>query len=128
MDSKFFCSLFEGDSPNGIKLGAKQLSADIVELSWYYCPLNQLDDCVKFNLYYDGGTGSVDYDNCLASTPYIGPRHYTVNLQVPSTGRYLFAVRAVSGQGLEENDFGVVAIEINVNVPSSVQHVHSEQV
>jgi hypothetical protein len=111
-----------------IKLGAKQLSADIVELYWYYCPLNQLDDCAKFNLYYNGGTGSIDYDNCLTSTPYIGPKHYTANLQISSTGRYLFAVRAVSSQDLEENSFNVIAIEMNTNVPESVQYVDSKQV
>jgi hypothetical protein len=111
-----------------IKLGAKQLSADIVELSWYYCPLNQLDNCTKFNIYYDGGTGGIDYDNCLTSTPYVGPKHYKTNLQISSTGRYLFAVRAVSSQGLEENNFSVIAIEMSTNVPEPVQYVDSKQV
>jgi hypothetical protein len=111
-----------------IKLEAKQLSADIVELGWYYCPLNQPDNCTKFNLYNDGGTGNIDYNNCLASTPYVGPKHYKSNLQISSTGRYLFAVRAVSSQGLEENNFSVIAIEMNTNVPESVQYVDSEQV
>lgn len=111
-----------------IKLRGKQSADDIVELNWYYCPLSQWDDCVKFNLYYDGGTGIIDYDNCLASTPYIGPKHYTASLQISSIGRYFFAVRAVARNGVEENGCNVIAIEMNTSAPGAVQYVGSKQV
>ncbi len=81
--------------PNGVfALAAEQVESDKVQLLWYYCSLDQQTGPSCFKVYYDGGTGQVDFQNALAEITYVGGRFYTCRSDSLADGRYLFAVRA----------------------------------
>ncbi|MFA5785155.1 MAG: hypothetical protein WC962_09780, partial [Phycisphaerae bacterium] len=73
---------FAGDlsqpAPNGISdLKIEIINGDAIKLTWFYCPLQQQSPPVCFNIYYDAGTGQIDYQNPLAQIEYQGRIFYT---------------------------------------------------
>ena len=94
-----------------------QLEGLKAKLLWFYCSINQtqVPDC--FNVYGDGGSGQIDYENAIASVDYSGPRCYEFQTGVLSEGRHMYCVRAVSESGSEEDFSGVVKIQISASLP-----------
>jgi len=83
-----------------------------VELIWYYCPIAQGEKPARFNIYYDFGTGQIDYENPAAVIDYIGRRFYSCKKTLPQTGAYLFVIRAVGLSGSENLCFRRLRIQM----------------
>jgi hypothetical protein len=97
-----------------------QIAGAKVELLWYYNPLEQESEPVRFNIYYDDGTGQVDYDSVLATVSYVGRRFYNWQSAALSPGRYLFAVRAEDSVGIENDCRAVIGFEVDAVSPEGV--------
>ncbi|HIJ71600.1 MAG TPA: hypothetical protein HPP87_09600 [Planctomycetes bacterium] len=109
-------------------LTARQVAGPRVRLLWYYCSMGQGAEPVSFNVYWDGGTGEVDYEVASGRLDYTGPRYYSFETDVLTSDSYEFCVRAVSKDGRESNDLGSVRIQIRYSVPESVGLLHANVV
>jgi hypothetical protein len=106
--------------PNGISgIVARQTSKNRVRLVWYYCPLEQESEPVRFNIYFDEGGGQIDYENPVAVIDYAGRKYYTYQSDELSSGRYLFAVRAEDTTGIKSESLAKAEVQLNAMSPSS---------
>ncbi len=88
--------------PNSIiELKAEQLADDKVRLIWFYCPLGQKSKPACFKIYYDAGTGQINYENPLATVKYAGRKFYSYISSSLNTGTYLFAIKAEDSAGAQ---------------------------
>ena len=88
--------------PNGVfSLDCRRTIDGRVCLMWFYCGLDQHAEPEQFRVYRGGPDGPIDFDNPLAVVPYEGRRFYRYCTDVPADGRYRFAVKAVSADGIE---------------------------
>ncbi|MHC5059704.1 MAG: hypothetical protein ACYTFK_01275 [Planctomycetota bacterium] len=108
--------LAESGCNDAFALTATQAGGPKALLLWYYCPVAQSAGPAKFNIYWDSGTGLIDYETALGSVDYVGRRYYSFETAALSGGSYRFCVRAVTKDGLENDGLGTVAIQIR-NVP-----------
>jgi len=103
----------EAARPNDIfEAAARQISGGKVELVWYYCPIEQGSCPKELRVYFDGGTGEVDYQNPVATVAYKGRRFYRYQSDQLEQGRCLFSIRAADAAGNERESMGQVAIEV----------------
>jgi len=102
-------------------LAAKQIQGPKVRLVWYYYPVSQADKCVSFNIYWDSGTGQIDYETALGSVDYAGPRYYGFETGVLSENKYQFCVRGIMKDGQENEHLGKVQIQIRDALPAAVE-------
>ncbi len=108
----------EVSRPNLIfTLNAEVIEDNKVRLNWLYCPLEQKSVPVCFRIYFDNGSGQIDYINSIAEIEYIGRESYHFVTQSLETKTYLFAVRAASLDGIES----VSAKNINVQLENDKQ-------
>lgn len=108
--------------PNKIfALKAEQVECNKIKLTWFYCPVEQKSQPVRFNIYYDGGTGRLDYENPLATIDYRGRIFYSFTTDCLETGRYIFAVKVEDAESTENNSFAQTSIELNVANPNSIE-------
>jgi hypothetical protein len=106
--------------PNNIfGVRAKQVDGNKVELVWYYCSLEQEQEPTCFRVYYDAGTGQVDYENPITTLCYRGRKHYSYQSDSLGTGRYLFCIRAEGANGAEGAS-AQVNIELDISSPDAV--------
>ena len=111
-----------------INLRVNQSGEGEVELSWYYCPLDQFDDCIGFNIYHDNGLGQINYSVSVNKIEYVGAKNYRLKVKVPSVSRYLFAVRSVSSNGTEGKGCKEVGLEMNTIVMESARSLNSKRI
>lgn len=90
----------------------EQVDIDRVLLTWFYCTLEQSSQPVCFNIYYDSGTGQIDYENPLAVISYQGQKFYSYEIGSLETGKYLFTIRAKDINGNENSSLTHLAIEL----------------
>jgi hypothetical protein len=91
--------------PNSVfEVKAEQRSGNKIMLIWYYCPLDQQQEPISFNIYYDGGTGQIDYECALATILYKGRMFYNYQSESLSWGRYLFCMTAEGADGAESSN------------------------
>ena len=108
--------------PNKIfALKAEQIESDRVKLTWFYCPVGQQSQPVQFNIYYDDGTGRLDYVNPLATIDYEGRIFYSFTTDALEAGRYSFAVRAEDANSTENNSLAQTSIELNAANPNTIE-------
>lgn len=100
---------------------ADQIQGNKVQLLWFYYPLEQKSEPVRFNVYYDSNTGQINYKNPIAEISYRGRRFYRWQSDALTTGRYLFAVRAKDADGVESNSLAQLAIEIEDVRPDEIE-------
>jgi len=93
-------------------LTARQVAGPKVRLMWYYCPIGQGATCDSFSIYWDNGTGEIDYETALGSVDYAGPRYYSFETDVFGEDSYKFCVRGLMENGEENDDLGIVRIQI----------------
>jgi len=104
--------------PNCVySVSAEQVSFDAVRLLWFYCPLEQREKISRFKIYSDGGTGQIDYESAPDVIDYKGRRFYSCRVDSLDEGKYLFAVRAESEDGIDDGSFAVVEVELKTNLP-----------
>jgi len=107
--------------PNKVfSLRAKQVGDNKVRLIWFYCPLEQKSKPACFNVYYDGRTGQINYENPLAMIGYKGRKFYSYQSDTLEAGEYLFAVIAEDACG-EENNSLAKAKKISDNRGTSLE-------
>ncbi len=107
-------------SNNIFRAGAKQVAGSKVQLVWHYCSLEQESEPASFKVYYDGGTGQVDYENPLAVISCAGRRFYSYTTNTLSADRYLFCIRAKDAAGTENKSFAQVEVQLEAECPDAV--------
>jgi hypothetical protein len=114
--------------PNKIfGLRGKQVDGDRVELVWYYCPLEHEQKPVCFKVYYDGGTGQIDYQNPVVTIPYAGRKFYSYQSSSLEQGRYLFCVRAEGTSGTESSS-AQIGIQLDTESPAAIDILSAEAI
>lgn len=106
--------------PNSIfKMRAEKLNGNKIQLRWYYCPIKQESKPTCFNIYHDGGTGQVDYNNPIATINYAGRRFYSYQTNSVSSGAHLFVVRVEDYAEIEDGSFSITSIQLNAATPNA---------
>jgi hypothetical protein len=106
----------------------KQADGNKVHLVWFYCPLEQGSPPVRFNIYYDGAIGQIDYETALATIEYKGQRFYSYTSDALQPGRYLFAVKTEDADGLQHNSAARMVIELETNSPDGIDILAAETI
>ncbi len=105
--------------PNSIfEARTKQLAGSKVKLLWYYCPLDQNSEPACFKIYYDNGTGQIDYENPIATINYTGRKFYSYQSDPLEGDRYLFTIRAKDAGGIEDSSLAKLVIQITISSPN----------
>jgi len=98
-----------------------QVHGNKIQLIWFYCPLEQESKPESFRIYYDGGTGLVDYENPIATINYQGRKFYPYQSDALTAGRYLFAVRAEDAAGIQNNSLAQSGIQFSTQSPDAIE-------
>ena len=107
--------------PNKVfTVNSEQVEDNRILLTWFYCPLDQKSQPVCFKVYYDNGTGQVDYQTPLASIGYHGRKFYRYHSDMLEPGSYLFAVSAEDSHGMESNSVQL-AVQVNAASPDTIE-------
>lgn len=115
--------------PNSIlSAKAKQTADNKVLLVWYYCPLEQKSQPQNFKIYYDNGTGQIDYNSPLAEISYNGKGFYKYQSGTLESKTYLFAIRTVNAGGVEDSSFEQLRIQLCADSPNSVNILDIETI
>lgn len=113
--------LAEPQPNNTFAVRAEQVDGKKVELVWYYCPLEQQSSPAFFKVYYDGGTGQIDYENALAAIRYAGPRFYHYRSDSLDAGEYLFCIRTEDAAGAQSNSPAQIRIQLGTASPDAIE-------
>ncbi len=119
-------NLIEPGCNDVFTLTARQVAGPRIRLLWYYFPIGQADECDSFNIYWDSGTGQINYETALGSVDYAGPRYYGFETGVLSEDKYQFCVRSVMKDGQENEHLGKVQIQIRDLAPQGVETLETE--
>jgi hypothetical protein len=90
------------EPPTG--LSARVVNGSFVRLDWLSSPS---PDVTSYNIYYDGGTGTMDYQNAVGTVPAT-----TLSWVTPwplRVGIFSFGVRTVNAEGKEDRNNQVVS-------------------
>lgn len=90
-------------------------------LTWFYCPIGQNSQPVHFKVYYDGGTGEIDYESPVCTVAYRGRRFYSYRSATLSTGRHVFAIEAVDAAGVEGTSSKRLGIQLREDNPEAIK-------
>lgn len=107
---------------------AEQAGGNKVRVIWFYCPLEQESPPARFNVYYDGATGQIDYETALATIEYKGQKFYSYASDTLQPGRYLFAVKAEDADGTQHVSSARLAIELDGTGPDGIDILAAETV
>lgn len=108
--------------------GAELIDGNKIQLVWYYCPLEQKSQPMCFNVYYDGRTGQIDYENHLATIEYQGRKFYSYQSSALEAGKYLFAIRAEDAGGIENSSLARLGIQFDTTNPNAIDILSAEAV
>jgi hypothetical protein len=103
-------------------------SGHVACLKWSYWPLDQEAAPRAFNIYWDGGTGEIDFANAIAVLPYKGGKFYSHQSQPLDDGRYLFALRAESTVDAESPPKAIAGCEIRNSAPGQAVILEGEAI
>lgn len=113
--------------PNNIFAArADQVAGNKVQLTWFYCPLEQKSQPMRFKVYCDSATGKIDYENPIATIGYGGQKFYSYQNDALPAGRYLFAIRAEDAGGVVNNSLAQLAIQISTQSPDVIDILSAE--
>ena len=73
--------------------------ADSVLLSWFYIPMRSAQMPEHFDIFWDGGSGVMDYSSPIGQVGYTGRKVYRYKAAAGSNLKCRFDVRAVAGTG-----------------------------
>ena len=107
--------------PNSIfEARTEQLTGSKVKLLWYYCPLDQNSEPACFKIYYDNGTGQIDYENSIATISYTSRKFYSYQSDSLEGDRYLFTIRVKDAKGVEDSSLAKLVIQITIISPNPI--------
>ncbi len=109
-------------------LTARQIAGPRIQLLWYYFPIGQASKPVSFNIYWDSGTGQIDYETALGSVDYAGPRYYGFETGVLIEDKCQFCVSGVMKDGQENEHLGKVQIQIRDALPAAVEVLKAQAI
>jgi hypothetical protein len=112
--------LAKPQSNNVFESRAEQMGDNKIWLVWYYCPIEQQSPPVCFKVYYDVGTGQIDYENPIATISYAGRRFYTYQSDVLDGDKYLFAIRAEDVAGTENTSLSKIEVHLDSASPGAI--------
>jgi hypothetical protein len=108
--------------PNDVfETRAEQVNGNKVQFVWYYCPIEQQSLPAYFNVYYDAGTGQVDYENPITTISYAGRRFYSYKSDVLEAGKYLFAIRVEDAVAAENASLALIRVELYNGSPAEIK-------
>ena len=95
------------------------------ELRWHYREENQEDVPITFEIYSDNGTGTVEYNAPIGSTPYVPRRLSFAFVTGPFAhgAARIFGVRAVTANGAHDGNSDTVsarAVAVSPPAPTDV--------
>jgi len=115
--------------PNNIfEARAKQVDGNKIQLVWYYCPIEQQSPPACFKVYYDAGTGQINYENPIATICYAGRRFYSYQSNTLDAGEYLFCIRAEDAAGVENASLAEINIQLDTISPGAVNILSAETI
>ncbi|MHC4113500.1 MAG: hypothetical protein ACYSUY_20695 [Planctomycetota bacterium] len=115
--------------PNNVfESRAEQVSGNKIGLVWYYCPIEQQSPPVCFKVYYDVGTGQIDYENPIATISYAGRSFYTYQSDVLDGDKYLFAIRAEDAEGTENTSLSQIEVHLDTANPGAINILSAKAV
>ena len=100
---------------------AEQVNGSQIRLVWFYCPLEQESRPASFNIYYDGRTGQIDYENPIATIACCGRKFYSYESAALEAGRYLFAIRAEDAGGMEDDSLAQFSVQLDAVNPGKIE-------
>jgi hypothetical protein len=101
-------------------IAAKQVAGDRILLKWFYQLIHQSKKINTFKIYYDNGTGTIDYQNPIGSVNYIGRKFYQFITGQLSGDSYKFCIRAAAEDNSDDNFTGQIKIELNKQSPDGI--------
>jgi hypothetical protein len=107
---------------------AEQIGGDKILLKWFYQPIHQLKKVNKFKIYYDNGTGVIDYQNPLGSANYIGRKFYQFVSNELTGDSYRFCIRATAADNSDDDFTGQIIIQLNRQKPDNISMLQSSVV
>jgi len=105
---------------NILNIFAEQFGELQVRLIWYYCPIDQQAECRHFSIYWDNGSGEIDFETEICVVDYAGPGLYYYETGVLNESKYIFCVKAVSETAIMNGLSGKVGIQIRDLAPNSI--------
>ena len=105
---------------NILNVIAEQVEGLRVQLIWYYCPIDQQAECGYFNIYWDGGSGEIDFETAICAIDYAGPGLYCYETGVLTESEHFFCVKAISETAVMNGLSGRVEIQIRDLAPNSI--------
>ena len=115
--------------PNNIfEVKAEQLAGNKIQLVWYYCPVGQKSEPACFKIYYDSGTGQINYENPITTIHYLGRMFYSYQSESLDAGRYLFCIKAEDGVGTECCSLAQIKIQLDTTSPDAVNILSVETI
>ena len=113
--------------PNDIFAGrAEQIDGNKIQITWFYCPLQQESKPVCFKVYYDSGTGHIDYEDPIATIGYQGRKFYSYRTDNLQGGRYSFAVRPEDAAGIQNHSLAQLRIQLGSTSPGTINILSTE--
>ena len=113
--------------PNNIfEARAKQVDGNKIQLVWYYCPIEQQSPPACFKVYYDAGTGQINYESPIATICYAGRRFYSYQSDTLEASKYLFCIRAEDAAGMESASLAPIRIQLDTVSPGAVNILSAE--
>ncbi len=106
----------------------REMAGSKIQLLWFYCPLGQQSAPACFKIYYDGGSGQIDYENSIAAIDYTGRKFYSYQSNTLDAGTYLFAIRVEDANGIENESLAGIRIELSVTGPDAIDILSSKAV
>jgi hypothetical protein len=110
------------------EIKGQQVDGNRIQIIWYYCPIEQQSAPAYFKVYYDAGTGQIDYENSIATICYTGHRFYNYQSDTLGAGEYLFAIRAVDIAGTENCSLARIKVQFNAMSPDAVDILSAEAI
>ena len=115
--------------PNTIfEAKAEQAGGSKIQLTWFYCPLDQKSIVARFKIYHDGGTGQIDYENPIAIIGYGGRRFYSYRSDALEAGTHLFAIRTEDAAGIQGGSLARIQVQLDAGSPNAVEILSVETV
>ncbi len=113
--------------PNNIfEAIAQQVSGNKIQLIWVYCPIAQESAPACFKVYYDAGTGQINYENPIAMICYAGRRFYSYQSDTLEASKYLFCIRAEDAAGMESASLAPIRVQLDTVSPGAVNILSTE--
>lgn len=104
---------------------AEQIAPDIIRLGWYYSSFNQQAKCSSFNIYFNNGTGLIDFNEPVLTVLFEGHRFYTADITIAEHAEYIFAVGVVSQNKVETKEGKPAAVSIRNIAPEPADCINA---